>query len=63
MVFAQENDISIESVDILEHKLKDVLIQVDGHLLNQKYHYSLMEMLEQKLNESLKNTEQVGPIA
>jgi len=55
VVFAQENDIAIESVDILEHKLKDVLIQVDGHLLNQQYHYSLMETLEQKLNESLKN--------
>ena len=55
MVFAQENDIAIESVDILEHKLKDVLIQVDGHLLNHQYHYSLMETLEQKLNESLKN--------
>ncbi|KAF2709689.1 hypothetical protein K504DRAFT_491131 [Pleomassaria siparia CBS 279.74] len=56
--FSQENDISIDSIDALtesiERGIQDDLLKVDGHLIGKDYHFSLMEIMKQRLNEARK---------
>ncbi|KAF2797739.1 hypothetical protein K505DRAFT_372226 [Melanomma pulvis-pyrius CBS 109.77] len=59
--FSHENDVSIESIDALTHsggdspKLQDDLLEVDGHLLSTDYHYSVLEIMKQGLNDALRD--------
>lgn len=59
--FSHENDVSIESIDALTHsggnspKLRDDILEVDGHLLSTDYHYSVLEIMKQRLNDALRD--------
>ena len=59
--FSQENDIAIESIDVLTHapdnitKLRGDIMEVEGHIVGTDYHYAVLEIMKQRLNEALRD--------
>lgn len=59
--FSQENDVAIESIDVLTHapdditKLRGDIMEVEGHIIGTDYHYAVLEIMKQRLNEALRD--------
>ena len=59
--FSQENDVAIESIDVLTHapdditKLRGDIMEVEGHIVGTDYHYAVLEIMKRRLNEALRD--------